>query len=134
MDIDGLRFALRKDAERFALRGGMAAANELRDILRADSHPRTGTPYTRGGVTTRRSAPGEAPAPETGRLRQSVQHLPPKARGNKVVSGAGMATPYAKPLELGTERMKPRPSVARLSEPRHRSAILDAAKGGLRNG
>ena len=48
---------------------GIEGENILSDIL---TGPRTGRIYRRGGVVHQASAPGEAPASDTGELRQSI--------------------------------------------------------------
>lgn len=54
------------------------------------------------------SAPGEAPAVDTGRLRASITHRVEKESG-EVVGYVGTNVEYAPWLEFGTTRMKARP-------------------------
>ena len=54
------------------------------------------------------SAPGEAPAVDTGRLRASITHRVEMESG-EVVGYVGTNVEYAPYLEFGTTRMKPRP-------------------------
>ena len=100
-----------------AERGIRAATIEGENILKADllSRPGTGRLYQRGQtVEHRASAPGEPPAPDTGRLRASVTHE--VVRGPSEVRGIITAnTEYAAALELGTEKVRARPFLSRLS-------------------
>ena len=70
------------------------------------SGPKTGIIYRRRGVEHQASAPGEPPASDTGTLvqRGSVEFDPVTLRASVV-----FRTAYALPLELGTEKMEPRP-------------------------
>jgi hypothetical protein len=72
--------------------------------------PKTGKIYSRRGVQHQASAPGEAPASDTGRLVNS--------RRTELIAGSlrarlNFSTAYALPLELGTKRMEPRPYARR---------------------
>lgn len=88
------------------------------------SQPGSGQVYQRGKtVEHRASAPGEPPAPDTGRLRASV--TTEVVRGVSEVTGyVAVNTEYAAHLELGTEKMKPRPYLSRI--PREFGARLRA--------
>jgi len=67
-----------------------------------------GRTYRRRGVTHVASAPGAAPAVDTGRLRASITYeLGQDGRG--LVARIGTNVKYAAYLELGTRRMRPRP-------------------------
>lgn len=99
-----------------AERGIRAVVLDAEAILKADllSRPGTGRIYTRGkSVEHQASAPGEPPAPDTGRLRGSI--TTEVIRGVGEVRGIITAnTEYAAALELGTEKMRPRPYLSRL--------------------
>lgn len=86
------------------------------------SQPGTGRLYQRGKtVEHRASAPGEPPAPDTGRLRASVSSE--VVRGLDDVTGYVVVnTEYAAALELGTEKMAARPYLSRI--PREHGARL----------
>ena len=119
----------------FVQRGSLQAANELRVILGPQGGKRTGVVYTKGKNGTikhQASAPGESPATDTGRLRQSATHETVRVEGDMVIGGAGVSAPYAVALELGTENMEPRPFIGRLSAEPHISNIRKAAKGALK--
>ncbi len=81
------------------------AEDRLTDKL---SQPGTGRTYTRGGVTHTASAEGEPPAPDTGDLRRSKQSE--ILRGADSIHGIlAVNKEYALSLEVGTEKVKPRP-------------------------
>lgn len=65
----------------------------------------------RVGITRRSSAPGEAPAVQTGRLRDSIHWDRPESLYRIVGSFGGEANDLGYPvmLEFGTARMAPRP-------------------------
>lgn len=68
---------------------------------------KTGLIYTRRGVKHRSSAPGQAPANDTGKLVGSISTKSRKKGIVEVVIGAL----YAMPLEFGNSRMKARPFI-----------------------
>jgi phage gpG-like protein len=61
----------------------------------------------------RASAPGDPPAPDTGRLRNSVSS-DVEAVGNVVTGTVSTNAEYAAHLEFGTERIAPRPFMSSL--------------------
>lgn len=95
-------------ARRGAERGIVAATEDVRnEALRLIlDTPKTGRIYRRRGVEHQASAPGEAPANDTGRLVNSIRttYDLPTLVGRIVAS-----TAYAAFLEYGTSRMEPRP-------------------------
>jgi HK97 gp10 family phage protein len=87
-----------------------ASAQQVRTeaIKSIQDGEKTGRVYKHGTVTHRASAPGEAPASDTGRLVNSITAY---AGGNGeafTVAGRGTVT-YAPLLEFGTSKMAPRP-------------------------
>lgn len=81
-------------------------AEAKRSILSGD---KSGRIYKRRSVTHRASAPGEAPASDTGRLVNSINsYLDASALASFVVAGRGIVK-YAAMLEFGTARMAARP-------------------------
>lgn len=110
------------DAAERGVRAAVLDAEGLTKVLL--SQPGTGRMYQRGKtVEHRASAPGEPPAPDTGRLRASVSTE--VIRGLDEVTGiVAVNTEYAAALELGTEKMKARPYLSRI--PREYSAKLVA--------
>lgn len=77
------------------------------------SRPGSGRIYER---FHRASAPGEPPAPDTGRLRASITHEGPTWFGNTVEGEWGTNVEYADDLEYGTRRIAPRPWARRAEE------------------
>ena len=71
---------------------------------------KSGRIYKRGNITHKASAPGEAPATDTGRLISSINSYLNKLAGLEafVVAGRGVAK-YATMLEHGTSKMAARP-------------------------
>lgn len=90
-------------------KGVRAATEDARGItVTLLSQPGSGRIYARGKtVTHQASAPGQTPAPDTGRLRASVQTEVTRS-GWDVVGTVAVNTEYAAALELGTEKVKPR--------------------------
>lgn len=73
------------------------------------SGDKTGHTYTRGNVAHRASAPGEAPASDTGRLVNSINTEVSKSALESTVSAGSGAVKYARMLEFGTTKMAARP-------------------------
>jgi HK97 gp10 family phage protein len=69
---------------------------------------KSGRVYKRGAVTHRASAPGEAPATDTGRLANSITAYAGANGEAFTVAGRGTAK-YAALLEFGTSKIAPRP-------------------------
>lgn len=95
-----------------ALRGVLKAAHLVvgegsRLIIQG---PKTGKVYRRRGVEHRASAPGEPPASDTGGLagRNDVS-----LDAERVASRAHFKSAHARPLELGTPTIEPRPFARR---------------------
>lgn len=77
-----------------------------RDVVRSLSQPGTGRRYGRRGH--RASAPGEPPAVDTGRLKQSIQSEVTRD-ATRVTARVGTNVTYAPFLEFGTRLMRARP-------------------------
>lgn len=119
-----------------------------RELIEILTGPRTGAVYTEyfarinGKVVPvgkrskphQASAPGEAPARDSGRLIQSVTSEQ-SAAGGTVTGRVGASADYIVRLELGTRHMEPRPSVSRLvNEPERRDRLKSAFDNGARRG
>lgn len=101
---DALVARIRQAAMRGVVRGTEAVrATAIRSI---QTGPKTGRVYRRRGVEHQASAPGEAPASDTGHLVQNsgTRYEPDVLTGFVTFSAA-----YAAPLEFGTVNMEPRP-------------------------
>lgn len=85
---------------------GLMIQNRARELIQRGS--KSGRIYQKYGPrrSHRASAPGEAPATDTGRLVSSIQADMVEAEREVQVSAG---TEYAKPLEYGTRHMAPRP-------------------------
>lgn len=100
-----------------AERGMRAVVLDAEAILKANilTGPRSGRIYSRGKDRTHQaSAPGEAPAVDHGELRNSV--TTEVIRGTSEIRGiVTVNKEYAAALELGTEKIRPRPYLSRLA-------------------
>jgi HK97 gp10 family phage protein len=75
--------------------------------------PKTGRLYKRRRVVHQASAPGEAPASDTGRLLNSINARPVQGELAAEVKAGGGIVKYARMLEFGTPRMAARPFLFR---------------------
>lgn len=106
--------------------GAMLIGNSYKTkILRG---PKTGKVYKRGSVSHQASAPGEAPANDTGRLVAQTVTGPTK-KGAFIASRAN----YAAALELGTRKMAARPAMVPAVE-ENRKAIERGVVRGVQRG
>ena len=88
------------------------------DIKRAiEGPPKTGRVYKRGNIVHRASAPGEAPANDTGTLASAIAFTTPNpltaivaVRADAASESGAKPLQYAKWLEFGTRNMRPRPA------------------------
>tara|TARA_R110000744_G_C19098203_1_gene533269 strand:+ start:124 stop:552 length:429 start_codon:yes stop_codon:yes gene_type:complete len=104
-----------------------ATGLELRGdvVKRIQRGPKTGRTYQRRGVTHTSSAPGQAPATDTGRLANSITF----EQVGPVSVTVGSALIYAAYLEYGTTRMAPRPAwrpAVEAMTPKFRNRLLRA--------
>jgi hypothetical protein len=116
-NIEGVNRALRQYGDKAAGEISKAinatAIQIMNDVKRAiQGPPKTGTVYTRGNITHRASAPGEAPATDTGALVSSIAYRMERPLSAMVSSRLA----YSTYLEFGTRgtngapRIRPRPS------------------------
>lgn len=117
-------------AEEKAVRGVQTAALRGEAILKADILSRPGSGEVYGNH--RASAPGQPPAPDTGRLRAATQ-ADPQVRndGGDIVGRIVANTEYAAALEKGTERVAARPFMSLLKSDYAddlRQAFVEGAK------
>lgn len=93
-------------------RGVRAATIETKNLVINELSQRgTGKAYARGQKVHVASAPGKPPAPDTGRLRNSTQSEVTRTQTG-AVGVVSVNTEYAAALELGTERIAPRPFIS----------------------
>jgi HK97 gp10 family phage protein len=111
--LQGASEKLKKEITVELGKGLLAAAQKVersaKDSIRSGS--KTGRIYTRRTVSHRASAPGEAPASNTGRLINSISSYVNRLSGvteGLVVAGRGVVK-YARMLEFGTAKMAARP-------------------------
>lgn len=95
---------MRRAAMKGIVKGCEGVRNEA--IRSIQTGPKTGRIYRRRGIEHQASAPGEAPASDTGRLVNSIttNYEPDKLSGT-----IQFGTEYAPYLEYGTQKMEPRP-------------------------
>ena len=89
---------------------------QVKQTLGPESGPRTGNVYKRSksGPPHIASAPGEAPAPDSGTLMRSIDYEKPEWNGWEIAGEIGTALEYARILEMGGiagngARILPRP-------------------------
>ena len=110
-----------------------ATGLELRSDIqkRIRNGPSTGRVYRRRSITHQASAPGEAPASDTGRLRNSVTFK----RIDDLTVTVGSRLAYASYLEFGTRKIARRPAwapAAMQAEPKFRKRLEAAIAGAIR--
>jgi len=96
-------------AEKLIDKAVLATAFEINGNVKKalQSGPKTGRVYKRGKVTHQASAPGQAPATDTGTLASSIYF-----ENGRLSATIGSRLAYAYYLEFGTARIAPRPSWA----------------------
>jgi HK97 gp10 family phage protein len=82
--------------------------------------PKTGKVYMHGKVAHQASAPGEAPATDTGFLANSIQ-----SKRDGAEARVDVHSEYAAPLEFGSSKMAARPYL-RPAMDEHKDAIVEA--------
>ena len=94
--------------------------------------PKSGRVYKRGNVEHQASAPGEAPATDTGRLIASGR-AGAEVKGDVIRALVEYKVDYAAYLEFGTRKMAPRPYLIPAIE-RNRARIAKLISDALKNG
>lgn len=87
--------------------GALTIEKDAKESIQAGG--KTGKVYKRKSVTHRASAPGEAPASDTGRLVSSIRVEPDFKNGAVRIKAGSGAVKYAAMLEFGTMNMEARP-------------------------
>jgi len=75
-------------------------------VAKIQAGPKTGRRYKRGSITHQASAPGEAPATDTGKLASSAEFEIDEQGLWAIISFSAF---YAKILEFGSRFIRPRP-------------------------
>lgn len=91
------------------------------------SGAKSGRVYKRRGISHQASAPGEAPATDTGLLANSIN----TTNDGALTAIVGVGAEYAEALEYGTTRMGPRPFLTPAAEAARRgfdAAVADILK------
>lgn len=87
------------------VRRGVKVERRVKQLL---SQPGSGRIYKRRGIAHQASAPGEPPAPDTGKYRATIgQQLETDSQG--LIEKIGTDDKRGPWLELGTRKMAPRP-------------------------
>lgn len=115
-----------KAAIRVINRGAMLIHGTAQKSFRA---AKTGVMYAVNGRGSTRSAPGEAPAVDTGHLAQSTTFK--LATIGEPVAAVVAAAAYALSLEFGSARMEPRPFMRPAYE-LHKDKIIADLKDALK--
>ncbi len=126
--------AIKNLTDQAAEQGLRAALGKAEEILKGDilSSPGSGRIYRRGGVSHQASAPGEAPAPDTGFLRSNTNADPALQDDGRDLTGQIVAAAaYASAQERGTERMAARPYLSTLRD-EHSDELTGAFVEGAR--
>lgn len=97
----------RNEVEKALFASGAMVEKEAKESIA--SGQKTGRVYRRGNVTHQASAPGEAPATDTGRLINSINVRPVQGELSVEVKAGGGIVKYARMLEFGTAKMAARP-------------------------
>lgn len=125
--------ALRRPVERAITKATLYYEGRVKKKLTAVP-ARTGRIYIIRGKPHQASAPGEPPAPISGKLRQSITHTDVMWDGDNASAEVGSSDPKAARLEFGGVdsrgiRILPRPyfSSTWMEEEEHMQAILDQA-------
>ena len=97
----------RNEVEKALLASGLMVEKEAKESIAGGQ--KSGHVYRRGNVAHRASAPGEAPASDTGRLINSINVRPVQGELAVDVKAGGGVVKYARSLEFGTSKMAARP-------------------------
>jgi len=123
---------IHKELQKGLYASGLKVEKEAKQSIL--SGQKSGRIYTRRTVTHRASAPGEAPASDTGRLVNSITTYVNRISKLEalVVAGRGVVK-YARMLEFGTAKMSARPFMFPAFE-KSRSWIQERLNKAVRDG
>lgn len=110
-NADAVQQAIRRYGDAAVREIGKAVQAQAMDVRsdiqrRIQRGPKTGRTYLRSSVAHTASAPGEAPATDTGTLVSSIVF----SRVDDLTAQIESRLPYAAMLEFGTVHMDPRPA------------------------
>ncbi len=106
LNLAGLADEVRREVLLTMQAGMQIIANDAKRAVA--NPPKSGRIYSRRGITHQASAPGEAPATDTGALIASIR-AGATLDGEKIEGVIEARMPYAVWLEYGTRKMQPRP-------------------------
>lgn len=111
----------------------LAAEDGVNQVISILSLPPERTGIKHEDLPNRSSRPGEAPAPQTGELRQGVAKEPATLKGSTVTAVIASRAGHAAKLELGDETVAPRPYLSRLRDVEaRRRRLVEVFKIGAR--
>jgi HK97 gp10 family phage protein len=125
-----IRQAVATEVNKAVFASAQKVATEARKSIL--SGQKSGRTYKRRSVTHRASAPGEAPASDTGRLVNSI-HAEMAGPGEAAAISGSASVKYARMLEFGTTKMAPRPFFFPALE-KSKAWIRDRLQDALRRG
>jgi HK97 gp10 family phage protein len=130
------RFKERAEQELMAALTSIGFRIQEEAITSITQDPKTGRTYKRRSVTHTASAPGEAPASDTGRLVGSFAVKPNRAKKSVTIKAGGGNVKYAHALEFGTNKMAERPFMrpaVKKAKAFAQKRIEDAANRAIKN-
>lgn len=113
---------LQRNMDKAMHKTAISIVNSAKELMR---EPKSGRPPSGKAMKTRASAPGEAPAVQTGKLRSSLATERVKEKHYRV----GTNLKYGKYLERGTKTIKARPFL-RPALDNNRDTFEKFARGG----
>jgi HK97 gp10 family phage protein len=119
------RTSIAEGLGRAAIRGGFKVQGEA--VMLVQRGPKTGEVYKRRTVKHQASAPGEAPASDTGNLASNIV-VDFIREGNAALVVVKSRAPYSIPLEFGTKNIEPRPFMRPAYRKHKNDIIKDIAK------
>ncbi|MEL7434240.1 MAG: hypothetical protein AAFN11_09855 [Chloroflexota bacterium] len=102
--------------------GGVAVSMVGDMQTRMDDSPADGITYRRGNITHVASSPGNAPRPDTGELKASLNNAPRGKHEQIIADGVE----HGRHQELGTEFIEPRPFMVPTFEEWRRGKFAEA--------
>lgn len=128
LTINGLGNRYEKNVAQVLDAAGLILEGDMVESIQKGQ--KTGRVYKRGSVMHQASAPGEAPASDTGTLANRSISTRKERHGLSVFVGVnkGEGVQYAAALEFGTSKMAPRPFVRPALEKRREAIEREVRK------